>query len=154
MTIFKSTVLALATAQAVLGWQGLHQFSRRDGNEPFPFCTPNPSTPESCIVGGKYVKPDLNISDEGNPGNQAYVTYLPTHTYTLSQWTNNKIPQIVAGSIAVDGFQLADFSVYNVTYSDCASPWVIVRHSFATKTIAQLADVIGKIPAGMRQATS
>ncbi|KAK0616824.1 hypothetical protein B0T14DRAFT_392789, partial [Immersiella caudata] len=106
-------------------------------------------------VGGKYVKPDLNISDEGNAGNQAYVTYLPTHSYALSQWNNNKIPQIVAGSIAVDGFQLADFSVYNVTYSDCPnSPWVIVRHTSSSKTVAQLAVEIGKIPAGMRQATS
>ncbi|KAK0627371.1 hypothetical protein B0T14DRAFT_135246 [Immersiella caudata] len=155
MAIFKSAVMALATVQGVLGFEALHQFSRRDGDERFPFCIFNPSKPEECIVGGRYVKPDLNISDEENAGNQAYVEHLPHHTYTLSQWTNNKIPSIVTGSIGVDGFQVGDFSVYNVTYSDCAnSPWVVVRHTASSKTIDQLADVIGQIPAGIRQATS
>ncbi|KAK4449774.1 hypothetical protein QBC34DRAFT_462288 [Podospora aff. communis PSN243] len=154
MAIFKSAILALTAFQGVLSIRDLHQFYRRDGNEVSPHCTFNPSEPESCIVGGKFVKPDLNISDPENAGNQAYVNHLPHHTFDLSEWTNNKIPEIVVGSINVDGFQLQDFSVYNITYSDCASPWVIVRHKDCTKTKEELADVIGQMPAGIRQATS
>src|SRR5690349_3541840 len=115
MAILKSfLVFALATLHApgALGFQPDHRLLRRDGNGRFPFCTPAPGN--SCIVGGKYVKPDLNISDAGNPGNNAYVTYLPAHTYTLSQWTNQKMPALCYNTINLYGFRPVEFVVYNV----------------------------------------
>ena len=143
MAIFKSFTLALAALQFqdVLGFTPEHRLQTRDGNEAIPFCTPNPSNPNSCIAGGRYVKPDLNISDVGNPGNNAYITYLPAHTYSLSLWTNGKMPSLCYDKINLYNNVPSDFSVYNVTYSDCSTPWVICRSSSATWTIQQLADV-------------
>ena len=149
---FKSLALALAA----LSFHRVSAFTRlqaRDGNEPFPFC--NPATSPDCIVGGKYVKPDLNISDEPNAGNQAYLTYLPTHTYTLSQWAAGKYPEECHRTIVGDGFNPTDFTVHNVTYSDCpSSPWVICVSRLANKTPVQIATEVGRMPAGIRQATA
>ncbi|KAK0751392.1 hypothetical protein B0T18DRAFT_387525 [Schizothecium vesticola] len=149
---FKSLALALAA----LSFHRVSAFTRlqaRDGNDPYPFC--NPATSPDCIVGGKYVKPDLNISDEPNAGNQAYLTYLPTHTYTLSQWSAGKYPEECHRTIAGDGFNPTDFTVHNVTYSDCpSSPWVICVSRLANKTPVQIATEVGRMPAGIRQATA
>ena len=141
MTIFNAFVLALTALHlpSALSFQPDHRLQRRDGNEPFPFCTT--ATNSNCIVGGKYVKPDLNISDAGNPGNNAYITYLPAHTYTLSQWTNQKMPEMCYKTINLYGFRPADFVVYNVTFSDCTAPWVVCRSTAAGKTINEIADV-------------
>jgi len=154
MAIFKSLALALAALHALpaLASQPDHRLLRRDGNERYPFCTPAPDN--SCIVGGKYVKPDLNISDVGNPGNNAYITYLPAHTFTLSQWTNQKMPALCYDKINLYNFRPVDFVVYNVTFSDCTTPWVICRSKLAGKNVNEIADSVGKMPATMRQATS
>ncbi|KAK5653476.1 hypothetical protein OQA88_8962 [Cercophora sp. LCS_1] len=154
MTTLRFLVFTLAALHlpGVLGFQPDHRLLPRDGNERYPFCTPAPDN--SCIVGGKYVKPDLNISEAGNAGNNAYITYLPAHTYNLSQWTNQKMPQMCYSTINLYGYTPSAFVVYNVTYSDCTSPWVICRSTTASKSINEIADEISKMPASMRQAAS
>lgn len=155
MTILKSSLFTALAALHLHGVLALHpdkNLLRRDGNEPFPFCTT--ATNPDCIVGGKYVKPDLNISDAGNPGNNAYITYLPSHTYTLSQWTNQRMPSMCHYVINYYSFNPTDFTVYNVTYTDCNEPWVICRHTGSSPSINQLAADIGKMPATMRQAAN
>ncbi|KAM7186378.1 hypothetical protein V8F33_011851 [Rhypophila sp. PSN 637] len=158
MTNYKSLLFASLATLHLGGTLASHppkHLVRRDGNERFPFCTPGDPVFPNCIVNGRYVKPDLNISDAGNPGNNAYITYLPSHPYTLSQWTNQKMPSFCHYVINNYNFNPSDFSVYNVTYPDCpSSPWVICKHSTTSKTIDQIASEIGKMPATMRQATN
>ncbi|KAK1829515.1 hypothetical protein QBC39DRAFT_384032 [Podospora conica] len=156
MTMLRTLALALAALQApvVLGLTLEYHLMPRDGNQQFPYCTFNASEPEACIANGRYVKPDVNISEPGSPGANAYNTYLPTHTYSLSLWTNGKMPSMCNHSISTYKYVPSSFSVYNVTYSDCSAPWVICRSNSAASTIQQLAEEISRIPASMRQAAS
>ncbi|KAK4163972.1 hypothetical protein QBC43DRAFT_334790 [Cladorrhinum sp. PSN259] len=141
MAIIKSLVyLALVAllAPGALAHLPDNRLVRRDGNEAYPFCTT--ATNANCVNDGRYIKPDLNISNTGSPGDNAYNTYLPAHTYTLSQWTNGKMPSMCYSVINNYNFRPADFVVYNVTFSDCSTPWVICRSTFAGPTIQQVAD--------------
>jgi len=138
--MFKGLLLALAATHApVLG----HQLQARNAisNDPYPFC--NPAEEPNCIAGGKYLVPPLDFSLEGDIGDQAYNQYLPTHTFTLSQWTNNKMPEpCYYWGVTADHWNPADFVVYNVTFSDCpASPWVVCWNNHSPKSISQIATV-------------
>ncbi len=135
-----STVLLALAAVQVPSVQG-RQLKPRDGNgDPYPFCN---STNPNCIVGGKYLVPQLDISTEGDPGDQAYNTYLPTHSFSLSQWTNGKMPEACYHyGVTDDHWNAADFVVYNVTFSDCpGSPWVVCWNNYSPKSINDIATV-------------
>ncbi|KAK0613199.1 hypothetical protein B0T14DRAFT_498749 [Immersiella caudata] len=150
LTFYTLFTLAAGALATLLPDTHLH---RRDGNEPYPFCTT--ATNPSCVNSGRYVKPDLNISDAGSPGDNAYVTLLPSHTFTTSLWTNQKMPPMCYSVINHYGFRPVDFQVYNVTYSDCpTSPWVICRSINASPTLSQIATNLSKMPASMRQAAN
>jgi hypothetical protein len=137
----KAFLLALAAAQAssVLA----RQLRARDNssNDPYPFC--DPATNSNCIVGGKYLVPQLDFSIEGDAGDQAYNQYLPTHSFTLSQWTNGKMPEACyRWGVTADHWNPADFVMYNVTFSDCpTSPWVVCWNNHSPKTISDIATV-------------
>ncbi|KAK3376249.1 hypothetical protein B0T24DRAFT_718641 [Lasiosphaeria ovina] len=153
MASLKHLVLALAAVLAP-GVSG-RQLQRRDAsaNDPYPFC--NPATSPDCIEGGKYVKPDLDFSDQNDVGDVAYRQYLSTHTFTLSQWTNGKIPEACYyWAVTADHWNAADFVVYNVTFSDCPTPFVVCYNNKSPKTVSEIATEISRIPIGMRQATS
>ncbi|KAK3367690.1 hypothetical protein B0H63DRAFT_535732 [Podospora didyma] len=154
MAILKGFLLALslgASLPSALGYQ-LHP---RDtsSNDPYPFC--NPATNANCIVGGKYLVPQLDFSLENDVGDQAFRQYLPTHTFTLSQWTNGKMPErCYFWAVTADHWNPADFVIYNVTYSDCSIPFVMCYNVKAGKTASQVATEISRLPVKMRQSTS
>lgn len=149
---FKSVLTAAAlVVPGVLGFQ----LAPRDAisNDPYPFC--NPATSDSCILNGKYLFPSLEFSNEGSLGNAAFLQYLPTSTFTVSPWTNNKMPQACYyWGVERDKFNPREFTMYNVTFSDCSQPFVVCYHNKAQKTISQIATEISRIPIKIRQATT
>ncbi|KAK3374124.1 hypothetical protein B0T24DRAFT_625704 [Lasiosphaeria ovina] len=160
MAVFKTLLIALAAAAnapaAVVAFQpdpratntGLAK--RADA---YPFC--NPATNPNCIAGGKYLVPILEFSSENGPGDLAYQQYLPASPWTFSKWTNGLMPErCYYWGVTADKWKATDFLVYNVTYTDCATPFVVCRHQKSTKSIGQLASQIGKLPVRMRQASS
>ncbi len=53
---------------------------------------------------------------------------LPQHTSSVTTWASGFVPQACKDEAASNGLSAADFAVLNVTYTDCADPWVICRH--------------------------
>ncbi|KAM7201684.1 hypothetical protein V8F33_003233, partial [Rhypophila sp. PSN 637] len=122
--------------------------------DPYPYC--NPKKDEFCIANGKYLLPPLPIQAPDDIGDTAFKKYLPTHEFTLSKWTNGMMPNSCYGyGIEMDKWDVADFEMYNVTFSDCEkSPFVLCYHIKAQKTPKQIATEISRLPIGMRQSTS
>lgn len=120
----------------------------------YPYC--NPKKDEFCITDGKYLLPPLPIQTPGDKGDTAYKKYLPTHGAELSKWTNGLMPKVCHElGVEMDKWNVADFEMYNVTFSDCKkSPFVMCYHTKAQKTPEQIATEISRLPAGMRQSTS
>jgi hypothetical protein len=144
--IFKVLLLALA-ARVALGFQ-IHPRDQ-SSNDPYPFCSTQ-SNP-NCIEGGKWLYPSLDFSLEGDAGDNIYNQYLPTHTYKLSQWAKGKMPQACYyWAVTADKWVATDFTMWNVTYSDCSTPYVICRHKNAPKTIDQIATVRWPTPSPAR----
>jgi hypothetical protein len=118
---------------------------KRDGwPSQYPYCTPSIQDSKTCIEHGKFLVPELNFSDLAGPGDQVYSKYLLPRQYSLSQWTNGKMP----GSCEYwahqrDQFNASDFTIYNLTFSDdCPdSPWVVCHHKRAPNTIDEIASV-------------
>jgi len=156
MATIKCLLLALAATQrlgvlAILPDPG----KGIDERTPYPACTPTPNN--TCIVGGKYVLPELDWSNVGSAGNAAYEKYLPRNKPTLSvPWTNNKMPErCYHWGVTQDKFRAEDFVIYNVTFDDCeVGPFVICWHKRSPRTALDIADEIGRMPAPMRQAAS
>lgn len=131
---------------------------RKDGtvvnNDPYPYC--NPKKDEFCITEGKYLLPQLAIQAPNDKGDTAYKKYLPTHEAELSKWTNGKMPKVCYTlGVEMDKWDVADFTMYNVTFSDCEkSPFVLCYHVKAPKTPEEIATEVSRLPIGLRQATS
>ncbi|OBT45089.1 hypothetical protein VE00_05137 [Pseudogymnoascus sp. WSF 3629] len=150
MTLSKALVLALA-AQVSSVWG--HLLRVRDTGDPYPICSP--ATNANCIDGGRYLMPELNYSLEGDAGDTAYVEFLPNHTFTISQWSAGRMPEpCYRWGVTADHWVVTDFVMYNVTFSDCSTPFVVCWNKYAPKSISEIATYIGRIPAGMRQSTS
>ncbi|KAK0722673.1 hypothetical protein B0T26DRAFT_870692 [Lasiosphaeria miniovina] len=150
MAVLRTLVVALAVANtptvlARLLEPDVFQISA------FPAC--DPATSSGCIEGGKYLVPELDFGNEDGTGNNAYIKYLPNHTFTTTQWTNGQWPEICRNiSVNSDNWSAADFTVYNVTFSDCSVPYALCRHKNAPKSLNQIE--IARIPIGMRQAVA
>ena len=54
---------------------------------------------------------------------------LPEHSYTVTVWASGFVPQACKTEAENNGLSAADMTVLNVTYSDCADPWVVCRHN-------------------------
>jgi len=155
MAAIRRLVLALVATQSlgVLGSlpdpaKKLHKRST------YPACTP--SSTNTCILGGKYLFPALDWSDSHSAADNVYRSSFVNHTFTLSQWTNNKIPEpCYYWGVERDHWNPSNFTVYNVTFSDCTiSPFVICMNSFSPRDVSAIASEIGRIPAPLRQANS
>lgn len=153
--MFKTLILALAAAAQAPGVLGYQLQPRGVVNrDPYPFC--NTKTNPNCIAGGKYLVPILDFSVQRSAGDLAYAKYLPTHNFTLSAWPKGKMPEpCYKWGVTADHWKPADFTMYNVTFTDCpGSPWVVCFNKHSPRTIKQIAKEISRIPAAMRQSTS
>lgn len=131
-------LLGLSAVPGALGYQ-LHP---RDiiNKDPYPFC--NTATNPNCIADGKYLVPILDFSLQRSAGDKAYASYLPTTEYTLSQWPKGKMPRpCYYWGVERDRWNAADFTIYNVTYTDCGMPWVVCLNKKVPRTIKQIAKV-------------
>ncbi|KAM7216613.1 hypothetical protein V8F06_008024, partial [Rhypophila decipiens] len=122
--------------------------------DPYPYC--DPKKDEFCIANGKYLLPPLPIATPDDLGDTAYKKYLPTHEFTLSKWTNGMMPNsCYYWGVETDKWDVADFEMYNVTFSDCEKlPFVLCYHIKAQKDPKQIATEISRLSIGMRQSTS
>ena len=150
----------LLQASGVLGLQlrpPAHPLQRRadgtiDNPNPYPGC--NPKKDEFCIENGKYLLPPLPVQSPGDEGDSAFMRYLDTKKFELSEWTGDLMPAECQAYIEHDGFNEADFTMYNVTYTDCSTPFVLCHSKNSGKTPSQIAVEISRIPITMRQSTS
>jgi len=155
MAVLKSLSSVLAAAALIVPGVLGFQLAPRDAisNDAYPFC--NPATDNECILNGKYLFPTLEFSLESSLGNAAFLQYLPTSTFSLTQWTNNKMPQACYHwGAEYYKFNPREFIMYNVTFADCPQPFVVCYHSKAQKTITQIATEISRIPVKLRQSTT
>ncbi|KAK3389427.1 hypothetical protein B0H63DRAFT_518655 [Podospora didyma] len=153
MAVSKTFVLALAAALApgALGRVLPPSDTLRINADSNPYC-PAGST---CVLDGKFLAPELDFASESSSGEAAFKQYLPTHTFTVSQWNNGKMPErCYYWAVEADKWNAADFTVYNVTFSDCSTPYVVCRHKNAPKTVSEIATVISRVPIKIRQANS
>lgn len=129
---------------------------RADGTvinpNPFPAC--NPKESENCIENGKYLLPPLPITSDADEGDAAYKKYLGTKEFVLSEWTNDLMPRECEMHLKNDGFDEADFTMYNVTFTDCTMPFVMCHSKNSPKTPSQIAVELSRVPITMRQSTS
>jgi hypothetical protein len=145
MRLSAAFVLAL-TPQVLTVWG--HQLRARNTGDPYPAC--DPATNSNCIDGGRYLMPELNYSLEGDSGDSAFVKYLPNHTFTTARWPAGKMPEpCYRWGVTADGWVATDFIIYNVTFSDCSTPFAVCWNTLAPKSIDQIATVRTIVVAGL-----
>ncbi|EPS44881.1 hypothetical protein H072_1131 [Dactylellina haptotyla CBS 200.50] len=69
---------------------------------------------------------------------------------TVTQWPAGTLPASCASQMQARGCSASHVQVYNVTYSDCARPWVFCRCDYAPVSIGRTADIFGRMPVHMR----
>ena len=160
-TILKHLALALAATHSLSLVPGVLALPdpalRANKRSAYPACTENPSDPNNhCIVNGQYLVPELDWFDPNSPADLTYQQYLPTHSFTLSQWTNGKMPErCYYWGVERDHWKPADFVMYNVTFTDCTiAPFVMCWSKLSQRNASAIAAEISRMPAPMRQAAS
>ncbi|KLU87298.1 hypothetical protein MAPG_06299 [Magnaporthiopsis poae ATCC 64411] len=103
-------------------------------------------------LSGSYSKPWLDESTVGAV-DAALLDVFPTVPSKSELWEPGLLPLNCAKYHATfpslsPGF---NFSVYNVTYNDCDSPWVFCRHADAHRSIEDMTDMFGRLPIRMRE---
>ncbi|KAH8896619.1 hypothetical protein GQ53DRAFT_639409 [Thozetella sp. PMI_491] len=94
------------------------------------------------------IKPSFDL--DGTMETQLRNT-LPTHSFTVTTWAPGFVPQACKTEATSNSVSAADFAVLNVTYSDCADPWVVCRHKDSPVSQTDSLTYFGQIPVGMRQ---
>ncbi|KAI3327337.1 hypothetical protein HD806DRAFT_550857 [Xylariaceae sp. AK1471] len=72
-------------------------------------------------------------------------------SFDINYWDDDWIPSDCASYTKPEGYSAADFEAFNVTYNDCADPWIMCRHKNSTTSAHTMADMFGHIPLGMRE---
>ncbi|KAF3937730.1 hypothetical protein ABW19_dt0202983 [Dactylella cylindrospora] len=97
------------------------------------------------------LKPFVNypngLSDPFDPG---YWSSTTAPQFTFAQWTNGKAPSSCITELANNGCQSGHAQVYNVTYTDCAQPWIFCRCDNAQMTLSAMIDLFGRMPVHLR----
>ncbi|KAL4791404.1 hypothetical protein BDV19DRAFT_370550 [Aspergillus venezuelensis] len=75
---------------------------------------------------------------------------LPAVTHQASLWPSGSIPQDCKDLGEGEGHSASDFEVYDVTFDDCADPWLFCRHKEVEVDIDTAAETFSKIPVAMR----
>ncbi|KAL3435590.1 hypothetical protein BDV09DRAFT_204020 [Aspergillus tetrazonus] len=88
---------------------------------------------------------DLDYLLEGNANN------LPTVNSQIAGWPNGYIPKDCQDLGSGEGYNASEFEVYEVTYDDCADPWLFCRHKDVEVDIATAAETFSKLPVKVRQ---
>ncbi|CBF89557.1 hypothetical protein AN0402.2 [Aspergillus nidulans FGSC A4] len=87
---------------------------------------------------------DLDYLLEGNANN------LPTVNSHIAVWPSGYIPKDCQDLGSGEGYNASDFEVYEVTYDDCADPWLFCRHRDVEVDIATAAETFSKLPVKVR----
>ncbi|KAL4763439.1 uncharacterized protein BDW70DRAFT_131740 [Aspergillus foveolatus] len=87
---------------------------------------------------------DLDYLLEGNTNN------LPTVNSQIAVWPSGYIPKDCQDLGSGEGYNANEFEVYEVTYDDCADPWLFCRHKDVEVDIATAAETFSKLPVKVR----
>ncbi|RDW70674.1 uncharacterized protein DSM5745_08185 [Aspergillus mulundensis] len=87
---------------------------------------------------------NLDYLLEGNANN------LPTVNRQIAIWASGYIPKDCQDLGAGEGYDASEFEVYEVTYDDCADPWLFCRHKDVETTIETAAETFSKLPVKVR----
>lgn len=87
---------------------------------------------------------NLDYLHDGNAGALASVSA------TSDKWDGSTVPSDCKGFAEDQKLNAADIETYNVTYSDCADPWVLCRHKDTPVDLNTIISVFGQVPVGMR----
>ena len=66
---------------------------------------------------------------------------LPQATWNSTNWAPGWVPQACSDAARDNNLQAADFTVINVTYSDCSDPWVLCYHKNSPMTQTDVLNV-------------
>ncbi|KAL4776969.1 hypothetical protein BDW60DRAFT_175171 [Aspergillus nidulans var. acristatus] len=88
--------------------------------------------------------PDLDYLLEGNANS------LPTVNSQIAAWPSGYIPKDCQDLGSGEGYNASEFEVYEVTYDDCADPWLFCRHKDVEVDIATAAETFSKLPVKVR----
>ncbi|KAL4822056.1 hypothetical protein BDW67DRAFT_7134 [Aspergillus spinulosporus] len=88
--------------------------------------------------------PDLDYLLEGNSNS------LPTVNSQIAVWPSGYIPNDCQDLGSGEGYNASEFEVYEVTYDDCADPWLFCRHKDVEVDIATAAETFSKLPVKVR----
>ncbi|RVD90420.1 uncharacterized protein DFL_001385 [Arthrobotrys flagrans] len=69
---------------------------------------------------------------------------------TILQWAPGKAPQACVNELAWNNCQSGRAFVYNVTYADCPTPWIMCRCENADLSIYQMTNFFGRMPVHLR----
>ncbi|KAK6342256.1 hypothetical protein TWF730_001733 [Orbilia blumenaviensis] len=69
---------------------------------------------------------------------------------TILQWAPGKAPQACVNELAWNNCQSGHAVVYNVTYADCPTPWIMCRCDNADLSIYQMTNFFGRMPVHLR----
>ncbi|KAK0726284.1 hypothetical protein B0T21DRAFT_452948 [Apiosordaria backusii] len=75
---------------------------------------------------------------------------LRTPQYTVNKWPWGLIPLRCRAVAEQENYTPYDIEVYDVTYSDCPTKWVLCRHNQSPTSPAQFFDRVGRLPVGFR----
>ncbi|KAL2868793.1 uncharacterized protein BJX67DRAFT_349204 [Aspergillus lucknowensis] len=87
---------------------------------------------------------NLDYLLEGNTDN------LPSVGHSVASWEAGWIPQDCKDLGEGEDLAATDFEVYEVTYDDCADPWLVCRHKEAPNDISAIAETFGRVPVKIR----
>ncbi|KAM7203798.1 hypothetical protein V8F20_003804 [Naviculisporaceae sp. PSN 640] len=90
------------------------------------------------------VFPGLNVLGPGISSN------LPLPTATTTLWANGYIPEYCKYEANAQGVSPYDIQVFNITYSDCSTPWVFCRHKDSPTSQNDMVNQFGRLPVKMR----
>ncbi|KAK6542272.1 hypothetical protein TWF694_006232 [Orbilia ellipsospora] len=81
---------------------------------------------------------------------QGFFAGTASPTFSIQQWPSGTAPQSCVNELAWNGCISGRAVVYNVTYTDCPTPWVFCRCDNADLSINQMADFFGRMPVHLR----
>ncbi|KAK4217764.1 hypothetical protein QBC37DRAFT_479401 [Rhypophila decipiens] len=90
------------------------------------------------------VFPGLDILGPGISSN------LPLTTASSVMWATGYIPMYCKYEAGAQGVSPYDIQVFNITYSDCSTPWVFCRHKDSPTSQTDMINQFGRLPVKMR----
>lgn len=99
------------------------------------------------------------VSDSWAALNTKWIAVRPDPTYKINRWTNTipdtcyreAVTKANENNLVGRCTDVANLSVFEVTYSDAAKPWLFCRCKNSGESEADMIQKVGKVPPAIRQ---